>query len=626
MKRAWFAILMLIQFQLAAQNVHVSIQQVPLAGTVVLKDVEDKYSAQVFNLESPGPDASVERKKLYAAKAISAAMFPYKKTKAQYKTTSVSAPIVTQSFTADSLSGIPPDNDFAVSRANKGISVMNSRLAIIDATTGSMPSRKNLQTFCAPTGLNTTNDYKYDPKVMYDPQADKFICVILNSTNEFNYIVVGFSQTNDPAGQWNFYKFYGDYKADSTWFDYPCVAITKDEFFLTGNKIKYNGSWQAGFTESVIYQMNKNDGYSGAATLTTKTWDGINGSSVFIRNLYPVKGGDGPAQYFLSNRNFDVQNDTIFLVKVPNVISSGNNNLEIKVLKSPIKYGVPPEGRQPDTSVTLATNDGRILGAFCDGDEIQFVSASVAPVSGASGVFHGKITNYQTSPVLSHAAIITVDSLDFGYPNISYMGNPWGLRQSIISFNYTGPNTYPGMGAILFNGSEYSSIANVKTGNGSIKQLTGKTQRWGDYMASQVDVSKPTNPIQGNSDKWRITAAVWIEGIFGRADGRYGNWIAKINSPLLGIETEEKQSSVKIYPNPAIDLVEFEFDMNETETVSFKIHDIWGRTVDQILNAKCKHGHNALQFNVAPLAAGNYILTATTATGEEVIRKQFVKQ
>ena len=615
MKRAWFAILALAPLQLFAQNAHVSIQHVPLAGTVVLKDVEDKYTAQVFNLESPSPDASAERKKLYGAKAISLAMFPYRKITAKYKTTAVPAPIVVQSFTADSLSGIPPDNDFAVSRANKAMSVMNSKLAIIDATTGSMPSRKNLQTFCVATGLNTTNDYKFDPKVIYDPQADKFICVILNSTNEYSYIVVGFSKTNDPAGQWNFYKFYGDYKADSTWFDYPCVAITKDEFFLTGNKIKYNGSWQAGFTETVIYQMNKNDGYSGATTLTTKTWDGINNGSVFIRNLYPVKGGSmilGPSQYFVSNRNFDVQNDTIFLVKVPDVISSGNNNLEIKVLISPVKYGVPPEGRQPDTAVTLATNDSRILGAFADGEEIQFVSASVNQGSGSSGVFHAIIANYQTNPVINHANVFAIDTLDFGYPNVTFAGDPWGLRQSLISFNYTGPNMYPGMGAVLFNGVDYSPMVQVKTGVGNINLLSGKTQRWGDYMGAQVD--------------WSNYGSIWIEGIFGRADGRYGNWIAKINSPLLGVKTETKEMSTKLYPNPAIDLIEFEFDMSETETVNFKIYDIWGRTVDQVLNAKCKHGQNRLQFNIASLATGNYILTATTTTGEEVIRKQFVKQ
>lgn len=617
MKSLILAAFILTPAVLFAQNAKVSLHTAPLAGSVVLKDVDDKYSAHVYNLESPAPDASEERKKLYEVKKQIATMFPYKRLpQAQNKTTAVPAPIVAAGYVADSFTGIPPDNDMAISKGNKAVSVVNSSLALTDANSGLMTYRKDMFLFSFAAGLTSTNDYKYDPKIIYDPQADRYICVMLNATDELNYIVLAFSQTNDPSGKWNFYKFKGDYAADSTWFDFPSIAITNDEFFLTGNKIKYYTSWQAGFRGSVIYQVNKQGGYNGDANITYKIWDGINNGSVFIRNLYPVKGGGsilGPSQYFLSNRNFDTQNDTIFLVKVPDVINSGNNNLEIKVLTSPIKYGVPPEGRQPDTSATLATNDGRILGAFADGNEIQFVSATVNQPSGSSAVFHGVISDYTNNPSITHASIIAVDTLDFGYPNVTYIGNPWGLRQSLISFNYTGPNMYPGLGAVLYNGVDYSPMTQVKTGVGSIKILSGKTQRWGDYMGAQVD--------------WNNIGTVWIEGIYGRADKRYGCWMAKLNSPLLGVkQTAAAIQTAKLYPNPAFEMLRFEFDMDESELVHFQIYDMWGREIDNILNARCKQGHNALQFNIGALQAGTYILSATTYRGEEVIRRQFVKQ
>ena len=122
---------------------------------------------------------------------------------------------------------------------------MNSTIAVLNPNGGQMQQRKSLHLFASAAGLSPVgnqNNFKYDPKIIYDPEADRFIAVLLNGTNQFNWIVLGFSQTNDPAGTWNIYKLYGDYDADTTWFDYPAVAMTHGEFFLTGNKLEYNGS------------------------------------------------------------------------------------------------------------------------------------------------------------------------------------------------------------------------------------------------------------------------------------------------------------------------------------------------------------------------------------------------
>lgn len=609
-------VIVLGSMQLYAQHAKVRKYTSPLSGSVILSELEDKYNAEVHSLESPRPDANADRQRLYNAKQEVAKLFPYKRGNAAYKTTAIGAPVLTTNFIADSLTGTPPDNDMAISKNGKAVSVVNSNIAITNADSGKMISRKTLKVMSTAVNLGGTQNYRYDPKVIYDPEADKFICVMLNSTNEDNYIVLGFSQSNDPAGQWNFYKFYGDYKGDTTWFDYPSIAITKDEFFLTGNKIKFNASWQAGFTETVIYQVKKQDGYTGASNITYQIWDSISYNGIQIRNLYPTKGGSsikGPEQYFLSNRNFDVQNDTIFLVKIPDVISSGNTNLDIKVLISPTKYGVPQDGRQPDTSATLATNDGRILGAFIDGDEIQFVSTTVTPVSGASGVFHGVIKNYASTPTFSSAQIFSIDTLDFGYPNVTYAGNPWGVRQSVISFNFTGPNMYPGVGAIMFDGAGYSPMTIAKSGISSIKVLAQKQQRWGDYMGAQVD--------------WNNTGSVWIEGIYGRTGQSYGSWIAKLNSPLLAVNnTNTKNADYKLYPNPALHYISFEFEVVQSTKTTFYIYDIQGKLVDKLLEHPCKQGLNRIQFNIGTLPAGNYVLKATSIEGAEIMSRKFVKE
>jgi hypothetical protein len=592
----------------------------PLAGTVILRDVEDKYSAQVYSMQMPDPDASEEQERLREIKKQVNLKFPYRSDPGRKSTAAVPMPNVAIGFVSDSFSGIPPDNYSAVSKGNKAVAVMNSSIAVHDAVSGSYLMRKDLMAFCASTGLNNSitvdYNYKYDPKIVYDPEADRFISVILNGTLQHNYIIVGFTKTNDPGGEWNFYKFYGDYAADTTWFDYPQISITKNEFFLTGNKIIYDSSWQAGFTRTLIYQMNKKDGYNGDTALSYQIWDDIGYNNKRLRCLYPLNPGNtllGPAQYFLSNRNFDIANDTVFLVKVPDTIGSNDTNLVVTPIVSSTAYGVPPDGRQPNASLRLATNDGRVLGGFIKDDEIQFVSTSVNPINGAAGIYHGIISNFTSAPVLT-AQIYGYDTLDFGYPNISYTGRSGGHNQSIISFDYAGPHTFAGFGAVFYDGNGYSPLLKIKTGIGNISYPIGTPQRWGDYSGSQPD--------------WNDIGSVWVEGIFGRKDLTYGNYMAKLVSPAhVSVPTASLPvSPAVVYPNPAWEFVSFDFNVTADQSFTFIICDVQGKIVDKVLDRYCHDGKNVIRFNIAPLAPGTYFLRAAGARGENIPVHMFVKK
>ncbi len=587
-----------------------------LAGTVVLGDVADKYNPSVYNLELPEPDGSAEQKILRRLKEQIAKNYPHKNSPRAKKTTSsVAAPEVAISFVADSFPGIPPDNYSSVSNGQKAVTVLNSNIAIHDASTGAYIQRKGLKPFSTVVGLNGMYDYRYDPKVVYDPVADRFICVMLSGIDVSNYIVLAFSQSNDPTGRWNFYLFYGNYTGDTTWFDYPAISITQNEFFLTGNKIMYDSSWQAGFRRTIIYQVRKQDGYDSSLTLNYQIWDSITYNNKNLRCLYPLNPGDsllGPSQYFLSNRNFDLNNDTVFLVKVPDTIGSVDTILTVTpIVSATASYGAPPDARMPDTAHVLATNDGRILGGYIKGDEIQFVSESLNPANGASAVYHGIISNFSTAPVM-HAQLFSIDTLDFGYPNISYGGGP---GESIISFEYSGPHTFPGYGAIIYDGTNYSDMTIIRKGDSSIYAYANHEQRWGDYSGSQPDFGTP--------------GAVWVDGIYGRKDRNYGSMVARLYNPNNTAVPVIKKSQVpdsKIYPNPTFNYVSFEFNVSKQQVFSFIIYDMQGRVVDKMMDKYCQDGKNVINFNMAPLAPGTYLLKAIGANGESIAIHTFVRQ
>jgi hypothetical protein len=593
----------------------------PLAGTAVLEQVQDPFNAQLIPLEAPEADGEKAGVELREAKRKVEALFPRKNhgNGQLYKTTAADQPVVTKSFIADSLPGIPPDNYLAVSKAAMAVSVVNSNIAVLNAVTGQMTQRKSLISFTQSVGLNNSpgnsNNYRYDPKVIYDPEADRYIMVVLNGVNQYNWIIFGFSQTNNPAGTWNFYKLYGDYAADSLWFDYPTIALTKDEFFLTGNKLCYNCGFKEGWRKSVIYQVRKADGYNGATSLNYQLWDSVQYQGQFIRNLFPVKGGlalSGPDQYFVSNRNMDLQNDSVFLVRLPDTIG-GATNLTVTALKSNLSYGIPPDGRQRSTYYKLATNDGRILGAYRQGNEIQFVSATNSP-GGSSAIYHGRIANFNSTPTLSGSQI-AIDTLDFGYPNISCAGNGSNSNPSIISFNYTGPGLFPGFAAVYWDGSQHSPLTIVKTGDSVIRRIPADTvQRWGDYTGSQID--------------WNVPGAVWAVGIFGRKDRNYGNFAVRLRNPSLTdvAFTNSQKTAAVLFPNPVFQYLRVQFEADRRQEVQFTITDLQGRTVASVLRAYCEAGTNEFQFNTASLPSGQYLLLGTGAQGQALLREPFVRE
>jgi hypothetical protein len=369
----------------------------------------------------------------------------------------------------------------------------------------------------------------------------------------------------------------------------------------------------------VIYQIRKSDGYAGAANLGYRLWDSVNYGGAPIRNIFPVKGGGsikGPAQYFLSVRNMDATNDSVFLIKLPDTIGAAGNAISITALKSNLIYGFPPNGRQLNTTIKLQTNDARVLGAFAEGSEIQFVSTTVEPATGADAIYHGLIANYATAPTVQ-ASYITVDTMDFAYPNISFSGTHGGLNTSIISFDYSGPQHFPGVGAVMWDGTAHSPLLKVKTGDSSIHVLNDTLQRWGDYTGSQP--------------QWNLPGYVWIVGMYGKYNRGYSDWMAQLRSPFVagvGIAPAANTTGAPamLYPNPAMRYVRLRFSLNEDALLHFALYTMSGSLVDAVLDAHCSEGENEIQFNTAPLAAGQYLLKGIGTNGHTLVTKTFVKQ
>jgi len=501
----------------------------------------------------------------------------------------------------------PNDNHIAVSNAGIVISVINANIRAWQDTNlisnGQIWSR-TLQSFVGALMPGNT-DIKYDPRVIYDPKADRFIIVFLVGANDASTkIPVAFSKTPDPREGWNIYLLSGNPNEDGTWTDYPQIGITDDELFITGNSFTNpppQGSGQSRY--SLIWQIDKIAGFQGSDSLDFRYFQLPQG---YFSPLPAVYGSTtrGPEMYFISTVSRpQIPSGTVRLHMIDNTIAQGGQ-LNSTTFNSPLNYRVAASANQPGSmGRNLNTNDCRVQGAFIENEEIHFVLNSGNDNSKPS-VYYGIIRNIKNTPEIS-AQIITHPTLDIGYPAIAFVGtNPWDYS-AIISVLHSGTNENPGTSAFFVDiGNNPSDFIMLKKGDGIMNtgiDGSASTERWGDYM--------------GIARYFPESNIVFVGGSYGQSNSTPGTWIAKVNAPnVFGVSLEQKLtedvSAPVIFPNPANEqaIVEFNIPLNSAGYFSAKLYDSQGLVVKELFKNRLRAGVARLVFNTERLPAGKYIV------------------
>jgi len=130
----------------------------------------------------------------------------------------------------DNNTTIPPDMGGAVG-PNHVMTALNSQVRIQDKN-GAVLSTVTLNGFFSPlVGAASV----FDPKVLYDPFAGRWIITAPANSNSANSaLLIAVSSTNDPTGSWTGYLFDVD-PANAVWFDYPSIGFNSNWIVVTGN-------------------------------------------------------------------------------------------------------------------------------------------------------------------------------------------------------------------------------------------------------------------------------------------------------------------------------------------------------------------------------------------------------
>ncbi|NVK05760.1 MAG: T9SS type A sorting domain-containing protein [Flavobacteriia bacterium] len=656
------------------------------------REIEPSFNPRITSLEAP--DAMHWRSQLNQIKIEAAERFQTVTPSPQLKQTAPQPSLgwgteiyrvfTTIGTTGPLYAGIPNDNALAVSNDGIVLTAVNSLIWAWDLQNDTVHIVNSYVGLDA-VGPDANNDRGFDPKLMYDEDADRFILVFLKNNSPNNSkIAVCFSSTNDPNDPWYTYILPGNPLNNDRWTDFPAMSTTEDHLYITGNLIIPNVSWQVGFDGSIIWQLDKKAGFAGDSTIGNRLHHDIKFGDKFIRNLHCVKGYDGEIDtaYFLSNRNFDIQNDSIFVLSLHSDLTEPED-LRIRVRKSDTPYGVPPNGRQQDTDQNdptdgLQTNDARVLGAIrMSNGDIQFVSTTRNFNNQRAAIYHGTLHNAGFSNSYITADIITDPIRDYGYPNLAWTGNEECDNEVIIGFNHTSPVDFAGMSAVYYsNDADYSDVLEIKAGDNYVQRLNGG-DRWGDYFGIQTYYPEP--------------GKVFVSGFYGTATRSNTAYIAELTSPdsakltlqalhtpgsaLCG-QTVEAQASggtppytyswdgvqgastftacggdtllihvqddrgcetafnyivpfdvpnqQMIYPNPTAGLVGIVFEAPTAGDVVVQLTNMNGRVIHVDTEALSTSGKHYLQFDLAPLTPGVYILDVLM-NDERVYTERVVK-
>lgn len=539
----------------------------------------------------------------------------------QFKTTA-SNPTIGTNFKGNELkTWTPTDNSIAIS--NGGIIVSCVNYGVEYHQDNGTPILQN-HTWTDFVNNALLNQAKFDPRVLYDNQHDRFIIVLLHGfSSTTSKILVCFSKTNNPVDGWNIYQLSGNPYQDSAWSDYPTIGISDDDLFINCNK--FGDAPNYDFKKTYIYQVSLNEGYAGTA-LQYGMWNNIytpdNNDGL---TLYPASQGMGQS---MSEKMYFVQmmpdsGSQVYLYEINGKLSSPNKTFT--AFQYPIPhFEVCANALQKDPTSgnldSLSTGSAWTQNAFYLNRTVHFTNG-VDMGNGWCGIQYGRIY------LDSNKAVVTQygdQGTDLAYSAVAAFGHDSTDQGVAIAYVQSDSNITPQCGVIsVDNAMTWSSLQVVKPGDTVVNILyppayAVQPERWGDYTG----ICRKFNGLQPE---------VWLGAAYGANTpprlASYGTWIAQIlsNEPSTTVQLQQEDAKLSVYPNPAVDLFTLEFENQTPGIVTAGLYDATGKLMKALFNDYLRLSKNKITFNKLALPSGNYYIMISNQSGAILHQKLVIK-
>ena len=191
---------------------------------------------------------------------------------------------------------IPPDVAGGVG-PTRVMETFNNNFRVRDKATGATLTTVGTATFWAPVTLGNERNGLTDPRCTYDPYSCRWlVCMQTTTTNAA--VLVGVSQTSDPAGAWFLYRYTGlsGSAGGNYLLDYPILGFNKNWIAVTINRFTSPaGAFSYGICLALDYPQAK--------------------VGVGTGSLFTLSGGAGSTHFCASPAwTYSPTEDTLFVV------------------------------------------------------------------------------------------------------------------------------------------------------------------------------------------------------------------------------------------------------------------------------------------------------------------------
>ena len=396
----------------------------------------------------------------------------------------------------------------------------------------------------------------FDPKVIYDQYAGRFLVVALERVGTINdavgnisRILLAVSDDSDPNGTWYFHAIDSKLTITSTdgthdsWADYPGFAVDEEVVYVTANMFRFSGGSSL---DSRVWIIAKSPFYSGGSA-TVSLYD--HGFSAGLGDPYPTTqpshmfgtpSSSSLGTFLVSAGWSGGATDYLSVIKVESPLSSPtftNTFVSLGDLYSSASFTDAP---QLGTSILIETNDIRALNAVWRSD-LLWVANCILPPSGTDA---GQVTAHwykistSSTPSLSDQGNIGGESIATGcytfFPSVAVNSS----NDICIGFSASASTIYPGC---YYTGRLSTHPAGttitpdvVKAGVDYYYRAFGGTRnRWGDYSGASVDPSDDLTFYVFN--EYALTRGTVIPS-FPTEDGRWGTAFGIVPVSVLPVE------------------------------------------------------------------------------------------
>lgn len=359
-------------------------------------------------------------------------------------------PPVTMNFASNTTDQVAPGDASGAVGKNHIISATNYWFTV-HTRNGQTATSKFLFNFLEPVTPGTGNldlDY-YDPRVVYDSVADRWVALGMHDGRE---IILAVTQTGDPTGTWSRYKIritnaFGE-------IDFTRLALTRDTVMIATHD-------DAGRTW--VLSTSKTDLYARPVTLPMRTY------SLDEWGAAPVTAEDSPVEYVVYNDGLDLI--VTRLDQLNSFVTVKNNATWSR------SFGFAP---QLGTTNSLDLGWGWIETAVLRGNRMYSVQtvglSNPTRTSVLWRAFHPQTGERLGGGMIDDAT----GGKWYAFPSLAV--NRSGAM--LIAFSTFSTSTYPSAGYAYVNAIGLAtSVGTIKNGTAA---YTG-ADRWGDYTTTVVD-------------------------------------------------------------------------------------------------------------------------------------------